>query len=52
MGGFYCPKCKMVRHIDDGDTPEEDRCWFCGTPVPYTEAELKRMRDDGDEDER
>jgi hypothetical protein len=43
MGGFYCPTCEMVRHIEDHDDPREDCCWVCKTRVPYTEEELARM---------
>jgi hypothetical protein len=34
----------MVRHIEEpGGDPRKDHRWFCGTLVPYTEAELARM---------
>jgi hypothetical protein len=41
MGGFMCPTCKAMRHIDDSHVdPRLDACWKCGTKVPYSEAEL------------
>lgn len=45
MSGFFCPTCQMVRHIDEEDDPREDHCWRCGTRVPYTEGELRDMRE-------
>ena len=45
---FNCPKCQMSRHVEEvvGE-PEKDHCWFCGTPVPYTDEELAEMREVG-----
>jgi hypothetical protein len=41
---FMCPTCKAGRHVDDDHAdPRDDRCWQCGTPVPYSADELARM---------
>lgn len=45
---FLCPTCDAWRHVDEEDDPRGDRCWQCGTRVPRSDEELKRM----DEDER
>jgi hypothetical protein len=38
---FNCPTCQRGRHVDeDPDDPRKDHCWFCGTPVPYTDEEI------------
>jgi hypothetical protein len=51
MGGFYCPKCRQVRHItEDDDDPRKDHCWECGTLVPYTDEEIARFRAESADD--
>jgi hypothetical protein len=54
MGYFDCPKCKGSRHIDDGPNPLLDRCWECGTLVPWSAANLATFREiaveDGDDE--
>jgi hypothetical protein len=48
MGGFLCPTCGQVRHIEENhNDPRLDHCWLCGTLVPYTPEEIDDMRADG-----
>lgn len=56
---FTCPTCKSSRHVAEvgsgeiiettGESPSVDSCWYCGTPVPYTDEEIADMEQARDE---